>query len=303
MHALTLSVPAAAVDALADMLEAAPSMLSLTIEDGDAGTPLEQPVFDEPDTPPGAVWLHARIDALFSAEADATASATAVAARFGELVRVCSIAPVDERDWVRATQNQFGPTEIDAGFWIVPSWSAIPHGASHAIRLDPGLAFGTGTHPTTRMCLRWIARQAALRPEPWRRVLDYGCGSGVLGIAAAVFGASEVDAIDIDPTAVESTRANAAANGVCIGAGGADRASGRYALVLANILATPLTLLAPLLAAKLDAGADLVLSGILERQADALCVAYAPWLELRVADRDDGWILMAGSVSPARGMA
>ncbi len=160
------------------------------------------------------------------------------------------------------------------------------------IRLDPGLAFGTGTHPTTRMCLRWIARSAAARPAPWPRVLDYGCGSGILAIAAALHGARDVDAVDLDPAAVEATRVNAAANGVALRAGTPELAQGRYALVLANILAQPLKLLAPLLAGHVDAGGDLVLAGILARQADELRTAYAPWCRLDVTDEDDGWVLM-----------
>jgi ribosomal protein L11 methyltransferase len=156
------------------------------------------------------------------------------------------------------------------------------------IRLDPGLAFGTGTHPTTRMCLRWIAQHA----QPWPRVLDYGCGSGILAIAAALHGAGDVDAVDIDPAAVESTRANASSNTVALHAALPDAAQGAYPLVLANILATPLKLLAPLLSGFVAPGGSLVLAGILERQADELITAYKPWLALQVSDHEDGWILM-----------
>jgi ribosomal protein L11 methyltransferase len=167
------------------------------------------------------------------------------------------------------------------------------------IRLDPGMAFGTGTHPTTRMCLRWIARRAAVRPAPWPRVLDYGCGSGVLAIAAGLFGAAAIDAVDIDPAAVATTLANADANAVSLRAASADNLdSAGYALILANILATPLKLLAPLLASRLDVGGELVLSGILSSQAEELRNSYAPWLGLDIADQDDGWILMTG-VRPA----
>jgi ribosomal protein L11 methyltransferase len=165
------------------------------------------------------------------------------------------------------------------------------------IRLDPGLAFGTGTHPTTHMCLRWIANQAALVGSAPMRVLDYGCGSGILAIGAKLFGAHLVDAVDIDPAAVESTRANAAANQVDLnlvglpdviaGAGGV-----RYGLVLANILASPLKVLAPLLAGHVAPGGRLVLAGILERQEEELKSAYLPYAQLEVSDRLDGWILM-----------
>jgi ribosomal protein L11 methyltransferase len=170
----------------------------------------------------------------------------------------------------------------------VPTWHEPPAQARQVIRLDPGLAFGTGTHPTTRMCLRWIARHA---PQG-RRVLDYGCGSGILAIGAARYGAAHVDAVDIDPAAVQSTTANAQANQVDIHAGLPVQVAGTYDLVLANILATPLRLLAPLLCSLVSPGGFLVLAGILERQAEELIAAYAPHARLEVADSEDGWILM-----------
>ena len=177
---------------------------------------------------------------------------------------------------------------------MVPSWHQVPAGARQVIRLDPGLAFGTGTHPTTRMCLRWLAEHADLLRLPQARVLDYGCGSGILAIGAALHGATDIDAVDIDPAAVQSTEANAQANNVRLRAGLPAQAEGDYSVVLANILATPLQLLAPLLCAHLRPGAQLVLAGILERQADLLKTAYAPWLALQVSDAQEGWILMTG---------
>ena len=173
---------------------------------------------------------------------------------------------------MRLTQSQFAPVEITPEFWIVPTWHEPPAQARQVIRLDPGLAFGTGTHPTTRMCLRWIAQH----PPTGQRVLDYGCGSGILAIGGARYGAAQIDAVDIDPAAVESTRANAQANGVQLNAGLPDQAMGQYQVVLANILATPLKLLAPLLCSLVAPGGSLVLAGILERQADELKAAYAP---------------------------
>jgi ribosomal protein L11 methyltransferase len=159
------------------------------------------------------------------------------------------------------------------------------------IRLDPGLAFGTGTHPTTRMCLQWIAGQGAAG-KPLGRVLDYGCGSGILAIGAAKFGAQDIDAVDIDEAAVGATLANAEANHVRLHAGLPDKAVGAYQTVLANILATPLRVLAPLLCAHVEKGGNLVLAGILERQADELKTAYAPYCQLQVQQTQDGWILM-----------
>jgi ribosomal protein L11 methyltransferase len=195
---------------------------------------------------------------------------------------------VAEQDWVRLTQSQFEPVEITPTFWIVPSWHEPPAGAQQVLRLDPGLAFGTGTHPTTRMCLRWTARHGA----QGQRVLDYGCGSGILAMGAAKFGAREIVAVDIDPAAVESTRLNAENNHVQLQSGLPDLAQGEFDLVLANILATPLKVLAPLLCAHVKAGGQLVLAGILARQADELIEAYAPWVALSVSDEEDGWILM-----------
>jgi ribosomal protein L11 methyltransferase len=206
--------------------------------------------------------------------------------------QVIGVAELQDQDWVRLTQSQFAPVEITPSFWIVPTWHEPPAQAERIIRLDPGLAFGTGTHPTTRMCLRWIARQG--EGGAGRRVLDYGCGSGILAIGAAKFGAQVIDAVDIDPAAVESTRLNAEANGVRLQAALPDAAEGRYDTVLANILATPLKVLAPLLCAHVAEGGSLVLAGILERQADELKAAYAPHLALEVADAEDGWILMTG---------
>lgn len=226
-----------ASDALIDELGA----LSVSVEDADAGTAQEDALFGEPGLPaPGAAWRHSIVKALFEDERAAADAASVLLAHDASAgIRQQSITPVPDQDWVRLTQSQFEPVAITPAFWIVPSWHSPPAAARRVIRLDPGLAFGTGTHPTTRMCLRWIARQAALRATPWPRVLDYGCGSGILAIAAASFGAARVEAVDIDPAAVESTRANAAANGVAVDAGAPDAVDGRFDLVLANILATP----------------------------------------------------------------
>jgi ribosomal protein L11 methyltransferase len=295
MHALTLIAPATAVEVIGDMLDEELAALAVSIEDADAGSPAEQPVFDEPGTGATGSWRRALISALFASDADATAAATLLAASPGAAgASILAIAPVDDQDWVRLTQAQFGPQEIAPRFWIVPSWSQVPAQAEHVIRLDPGQAFGTGTHPTTRMCLRWIVERAG-QGRRWKRVLDYGAGSGVLAIAAGLLGAGEIDAVDIDAAAVSTARENARVNGVSLRSGLPDLAFGAYELVVANILATPLKLLAPLLCALLDAGGELVLSGILERQAGELRDAYSPWLAIDVAAVDDGWVLMTGS--------
>lgn len=296
MFELLLIAPQALVEPASDALMDDLGALSVSVEDADAGTGAEQAIFGEPGLPaPAEGWGRSSLAALFDSEGGATAAAARLLARPGfEAVRVRALRAVDERDWVRVTQSQFAPVEVTSGFWIVPSWHDVPPGATHTIRLDPGLAFGTGTHPTTRMCLRWTARHAGSLAHRWARVLDYGCGSGILAIGAARFGARSIDAVDIDPSAVQATRDNAAANGVSLNAGLPEQARGEYRLVYANILATPLTLLAPLLCGHVAPGGDLVLAGILDRQADALTAAYAPWITLQVEDTEDGWILMTG---------
>jgi ribosomal protein L11 methyltransferase len=233
--------------------------------------------------------------ALFAQESQAQEAAQLLSAQdFFEACLVIGVQVVADQDWVRLTQSQFTPVEITPDFWIVPTWHEPPAQARQIIRLDPGLAFGTGTHPTTRMCLRWIAQHGV----QGQRVLDYGCGSGILAIGAAKYGATHIDAVDIDDAAVTSTLLNAEANGVVLVAGLPEKARGQYQTVLANILATPLKVLAPLLCSYVASGGSLVLAGILERQADELKAAYAPWVELVVADSEDGWILMTAT-SPA----
>ncbi|HET7527919.1 MAG TPA: 50S ribosomal protein L11 methyltransferase [Burkholderiaceae bacterium] len=294
MIELVLLVAEPAVEALSDDLLERCGALSAAIEDADTDGAGEQPLFGEPDVPAArSGWPLSRVVALFEDESSAQAAAVHTLARHGDRsVRVEAMREVAERDWVRLTQSQFEPVPITTDFWIVPSWHQVPAAATRAIRLDPGLAFGTGTHPTTRMCLRWIARQASALGPSWPRVLDYGCGSGVLAIAAALHGARQVDAVDIDAAAVQVARANAQANDVVLHAGTPEQARGAYDLVLANILATPLRLLAPVLCAHVAPAGHLLLAGILARQADELMQAYAPWLALQVADEDDGWILM-----------
>jgi len=289
---LSLMCPEDRVELLSEALEALDAV-SVSVEDADAQTPAEQALFGEPGMPPPKDgWQRSRILALFAAEEGAREAADLLQAQdFFAGCALLGVSPLPDQDWVRLTQSQFAPVEITPDFWIVPTWHEVPAQARKTIRLDPGLAFGTGTHPTTRMCLRWIAR----RPGPFGRVLDYGCGSGILAIGAAKFGATDIDAVDIDEAAVESTRLNAEANGVSVNAGLPDKAGGLYAIVLANILATPLKVLAPLLCAHVAQGGSLVLAGILERQADELKVAYSPFLALDVSDCEDGWILMTAT--------
>jgi ribosomal protein L11 methyltransferase len=295
MYELVLTAPQALVEPVSEALMDELEALSVSVEDADADTEAEHAMFGEPGMPaPRAGWDRSVVKALFASEQEAQEALTLLLAQdWTEGLHPQGLTAVDEQNWVRLTQSQFAPVPVTDDFWIVPSWHEVPSQARQVIRLDPGLAFGTGTHPTTRMCLRWIARHQDLAPG-WARVLDYGCGSGILAIGAALHGAAHVDAVDIDPAAISSTQANAEANQVAarIRAGMPDAAGGEYPLVLANILATPLKLLAPLLCQHLAPGAHLVLAGILERQADELKAAYAPWLKLEVSDSEDGWILM-----------
>ena len=295
MHELRLLCPEERVEAVCDALEALDA-LSISVQDADAQTPAEQALFGEPGMPPPKEgWQRSLVIALFDGEAQAKEAAELLAPQdFFAGCKFIAIVNVPDQDWVRLTQSQFEPVEITPSFWIVPTWHEPPAQAEEVIRLDPGLAFGTGTHPTTRMCLRWIARQ----PRQGQRVLDYGCGSGILAIGAAKFGATAVDAVDIDPAAVQSTGANAQANHVELRAGLPDVATGEYDTVLANILATPLKVLAPLLCGHVAPGGALVLAGILARQAEELKAAYAPYVQLEVADEEDGWILMTARRAP-----
>ncbi|MBK6009151.1 50S ribosomal protein L11 methyltransferase [Ramlibacter ginsenosidimutans] len=289
MFELRLLCPEERVEPVTDALEALDA-LSVSVEDADAQTPAEQALFGEPGLPPPKEgWQRSLVVSLFADEAQAREAAQLLAPQdFFVDCRILGVQAVPDQDWVRLTQSQFEPVQVTPSFWIVPTWHEPPAAAQQVIRLDPGLAFGTGTHPTTRMCLRWIAHH----PPQGQRVLDYGCGSGILAIGAAKFGAAAVDAVDIDEAAVRSTEDNARANGVQLAAGLPDRASGRYDTVLANILATPLKVLAPLLCGHVAPGGHLVLAGILARQASELQEAYAPYAALQVSDEEDGWILM-----------
>ncbi|MEY4268701.1 MAG: ribosomal protein methyltransferase [Pseudomonadota bacterium] len=296
MVELSLICPEHAVEQLGDALDALDA-LSVSVEDADAQTDAERALFGEPGmVPPAGGWQRSRVGALFETRALADDALAILSAQdFLAGCRWLGISDLPDQDWVRLTQSQFAPVEITTDFWIVPTWHQTPEQARTAIRLDPGMAFGTGTHPTTRMCLRWIAGAGYARATGFGRVLDYGCGSGILAIGAAKFGAQDVDAVDIDIAAIEATRLNALANQVSVNTGLPDAATDCYGTVLANILATPLKVLAPLLWSRVAPGGALVLAGILDRQAAELAQAYAPFCQLTVADQEDGWILMTAS--------
>ena len=295
MIELHILAPQDQVESLSDVLLEL-SALSVSVEDADAHTEHEQALFGEPGMPPPASsWVRSKVMALFeNADLLAEAKAYLLGLEAFETCQILTQLEVPQEDWVRITQSQFQPVPITDDFWIVPSWHEVPQGAQKVIRLDPGLAFGTGTHPTTRMCLGW----AAAHDFSGERVMDYGCGSGILAIAAVLHGAEQTDAVDIDPSAVIAAEQNARDNQVAsqMRVGLPDMSSGPYDTVFANILATPLKVLAPLLCGLVKPGGHLVLAGILDRQEQELKAAYAPYCELVVSNAQEGWILMTSQM-------
>lgn len=288
--ALTFDAAAADADQWSDALLDA-GALSVDLSDPGAGTGAETPLYGEPGLPPEAAWPVSRICALLDADRDPDALLRAAGSTAGLAPPAHETWPVAEEDWVRRTQAQFSAVKIAPGFWVVPTWAEVPEPQALVLRLDPGLAFGTGTHPTTRLCLQWL--QA--RGMAGATVLDYGCGSGILAIAAARLGAIRVIGTDVDPQAIQASIRNARANLVNAEFVLPDAlASGTNGIVVANILANPLILLAPALAARVASGGSIALSGILETQADAVAAAYAPWFTLATWQTQEGWVLLAG---------
>jgi ribosomal protein L11 methyltransferase len=291
--ALRFDTDASAAEAWADALLDL-GALSVDVGDPNAGTPDESPVYGEPDAAAPRWWPVSRLTALFAGAVDIAAALDALAAA-GRALPPHETFPVAEQDWVRATQAQFGPIRVADRLWIVPSWCAAVDASAINLALDPGLAFGTGSHPTTRLCLRWLAREL----RAGESVLDYGCGSGILAIAAGRLGAGRVVGTDIDPQALVASHANAHRNGVDAEFVSPDRlaAAGRtpFDVVVANILANPLMVLAPALAGRVNSGGRIVLSGILDAQADAVMTVYRRWFNIGVCESDDGWIALAGT--------
>ena len=277
---------------LSDALMAA-GALSVDVSDADAGTSSERPIFDEPGGAPAVGWARAKVIALFALEADVPAAFAAAFDDAGvEAATAYEVGRVDDEDWVRRTQSQFTPQEAAPGLWIVPSWHQPPEPDAINVVLDPGLAFGTGTHPTTRLCLRWLAAHVA----GGERVIDFGCGSGILAIAALKLGAGSASGVDIDPQAVGAARENAKRNGVAAEfVTAADALTGPAHIVVANILAQPLIVLAPLLAGLSAPGGRLALSGILVEQAQDVLDAYSAWYAFELPLEEDGWVLLSGA--------
>ena len=266
--------------------------LSASIEDADAGTPDEQPQFGEPGSVTTPGWQHSRVVALFEMDADVAAMLSAACRAVGlPSVPAFEVSLLEEQNWVQLTQSQFDPIRVSDRLWIVPSWHDSPDPEAINLILDPGMAFGTGSHPTTRLCLEWLERNVSACCS----VLDYGCGSGILAIAAARLGAGRVAGVDIDPQAVDSARANAERNGVAATfEDSAQALAGEYDVVVANILSNPLRLLAPAICAHVRSGGRLALSGILKEQAEEIISIYAQWLPMSVADVREDWVCLSG---------
>ena len=288
---LILHVDARAADELSDALLDQGAQ-SASIEDASAGTADEAPLYAEPGEPVAAAWPQSVIKALCAHDTNPVAILAAACAQIGMVpLPEYRTDTVGDNDWVRRSQSQFESIRISEKLWIVPSWAKAPDPQAVNLMLDPGLAFGTGSHPTTRLCLKWLERTV----RGGERVLDYGCGSGILAIAALRLGARDALGVDVDPQALVAAHANAARNGVNARFVNADTAPDFQAdLVAANILANPLILLAPLLAGYLRKEGRIALSGILESQAEEVMSAYAPWIALRVGDREQGWALLEG---------
>ena len=288
---ITIETDCHHAEALSDALLEA-GALSASIEDADAGTALETPQFGEPGSVTTPGWERSRVIALLEENADAdelVAACAALAGLPGVPAYRCDV--VAEQNWVQLTQSQFDPIRVSERLWIVPSWHEAPDPDAIVLVLDPGMAFGTGSHPTTRLCLEWLEREV----KGGERVLDYGCGSGILAIAASKLGAASVSGVDIDPQAVEAARSNAERNAVAaFFADSAEPVAGEYDLVVANILSNPLRVLAPAICAHVRSGGRLALSGILREQAEEIIGIYSQWLPMQVADVREDWVCLAG---------
>ena len=294
---LTIATGAAQAEVLSDALLEL-GALSADIHDAAAGTAHEQPLFGEPGVFSEKFWSAAEITALFDANADipAIVQAAAQAAQLSSLPGY-RLAQVEEQDWVRLTQSQFSPIQISSRLWIVPTWHQAPDPAAINLILDPGLAFGTGSHPTTHLCLAWLDENLRGGED----VLDYGCGSGILAIAALKLGAGHATGIDIDPQAVAASHDNAARNqcertqAVFHTAQMSPAVETCVDVVVANILANPLIVLAPVLAQATRKGGRIALSGILKEQAADVETVYRQWFEMHAGREQEGWVLLTGT--------
>ncbi len=266
--------------------------LSTAIEDAYAGTDEEQAIFGEPGMPGGQIWQRSKLIALFNEEDDARAVLTAASAALNIEAPPFQTELLPEQDWVRLTQSQFDPIKISERLWITPTWHQAPDSEAVNLQLDPGLAFGTGSHPTTHLCLQWLDENL----KNGESLLDYGCGSGILAIAAMKLGAGSADGVDIDPQAICASKDNAAQNQVAARFYLPDELpAGQFDVVIANILANPLRMLGEMLAGRTRSGGRIVLSGILEEQVEEMNGIYSQWFDMQDADIHDGWACLSGA--------
>ena len=287
-----ITTDAGHAEALADAL-LDDGALSVSVEDAEAGTEAETPQFGEPGSPTTPLWRLSKVVALFEPDADVAGRVAETASKVGLAGQPrIELSEVPEQDWVRLTQSQFEPIRINDRRWIVPSWHAAPDPAAINLELDPGLAFGTGSHPTTRLCLEWLCAKVSRGDT----LLDYGCGSGILALAGAKLGAGEVVGVDIDARALEAAAENAARNRVALRLAHSQQPlSEQFDIVVANILTNPLCVLAPLIAARVKPGGQRALSGVLDNQAEQVIAAYAPHIALSRGATLEGWARLEGT--------
>ena len=265
--------------------------LSAAIEDAYAGTENEQAIFGEPGMPAEQIWQQSKVIALFGEHDEAAAVVKAAAQECGLKDLSYESETLEDQDWVRLTQSQFDPIQISERLWITPSWHKAPAGNAVNLQLDPGLAFGTGSHPTTRLCLKWLDTQL----KGGESVLDYGCGSGILTIAALKLGAGSAVGVDIDEQAIRASNDNAAQNNVQAHFYLPDGLpQGQFDVVVANILANPLRMLGEMLAARTKQGGRIVLSGLLAEQSEELGEIYSQWFDIEPAETEEGWARLSG---------
>ncbi|MGS0743326.1 50S ribosomal protein L11 methyltransferase [Glaciimonas sp. GG7] len=296
---IVIEVARSHAEALSDALMEA-GALSVSVEDADVGTAAEQPLFGEPGMEPKeAAWERSRVVALSDIDAESIIVSAAALACSLETIPVYSLRSVGDQDWVRLTQSQFAPIHIGKNIWVVPSWHDAPDADGLILELDPGLAFGTGSHPTTRLCMEWL--EVHLGEQTVTSVLDYGCGSGILAMVAKKLGAASVIGVDIDPQAIVSAGDNSARNHCEIAYYLPDTfvqqsPLGTFDIVIANILSGPLKLMSAMLCARIAPGGSLTLSGVLAEQAQDVIAAYAPWIQMSVWREQDGWVALSGTL-------
>ena len=287
---VNIVVPSSHAELLSDELMEV-GALSTAIEDAYAGTDKEQPIFDEPNEPSAEIWEQSLIIAMFDADTDVDAAVALLPENMRPVKEAYTVTSVADQDWVKLTQSQFDPIHVSERLGITPTWHEAPTDGSINIELDPGLAFGTGSHPTTFLCLRWLD---ANMPQG-AAVLDYGCGSGILAITAAKLGAGKVVGVDIDKQAIRASHDNAAQNQVNIEVYLPDeQPEGQFDVVVANILANPLRMLGQMLAGRVKTDGQIVLSGILAEQVEEISALYQQWFDMKPATIQDGWACLFG---------